>query len=265
MAYWQNGKLYLHGSTQSVAATVGPHRELGRRAGLGRGARLRVHGRRLRQQGRGRRLDGHSGAALEEGQRARDDAHQPRGGELHRARTDEHDGARQGRLRQGRPHHGARSLHRPGLGRLRADGRLPIGRQRRVADLPARRDAAAGDQRHHQHTAAHAAAFSGADAGQRHHGTGHHEGRQAAWHRPGGHPPSQFARGQGCLRRATPERPAPPRHERVRERRARPRRRRRSGGTNGRPPAASGADRRCVESVSPSGHMAQARWASTAS
>ena len=51
----------------------------------------------------------------------------------------------------------------------------------------------------------------------------------------------QFARGQGRLRRATPQRPAPPRHERVREGRARPR----PGGVQvGRTqgaPAASGA------------------------
>ena len=123
MAYWQNGKLYLHGSTQSVAVTVGRHRALGRRPSLRRGADLRVHGRRLRQQGRGRGVDGDSGAALEEGQRAGDDAHQPRGGELHRPRAHEHDRPRHGRLRQGRPHHGARSLHRPGLGRVRPDGR----------------------------------------------------------------------------------------------------------------------------------------------
>ena len=71
---------------------------------------------------------GDPGAAVEEGQRAGDDAHQPRGGELHRPRAHQHDRPRQGRLRQGRPHHGARSLHRPGLGRLRPDGRLPLGR-----------------------------------------------------------------------------------------------------------------------------------------
>ena len=96
---------------------------LGRHPAVGRRAHLRVHGRRLRQQGRGRGVDGDSGAAVEEGQRAGDDAHQPRGGELHRPRAHQHDRPREGRLRQGRPHHGARPLHRPGHGRLRADGR----------------------------------------------------------------------------------------------------------------------------------------------
>ena len=39
MAYWQNGKLYLHVSTQSVAFTRRPRRQLGRHPGRGRGAR----------------------------------------------------------------------------------------------------------------------------------------------------------------------------------------------------------------------------------
>ncbi len=71
MAYWQNGKLYLHGSTQSTVQTVG---SLARWTGLDPNrhrADQRVHRRRLRQQDSGRHLDGDSGADVEEGQRAR--------------------------------------------------------------------------------------------------------------------------------------------------------------------------------------------------
>ena len=49
MAYWQNGKLYLHGGTQSTVQTVGVDRALGRHSSRERRAHQRVHGRRLRQ------------------------------------------------------------------------------------------------------------------------------------------------------------------------------------------------------------------------
>ena len=70
MAYWQNGKLFLHGSTQSTVQTVGA---IARWVGIharGHRADQRVHRRRLRQQDSGRHLDGDSGAAVEEGERA---------------------------------------------------------------------------------------------------------------------------------------------------------------------------------------------------
>ena len=52
MAYWQNGKLYMHCSTQSVVQTVG----VGRRDGSapraeGRRRHQQIHRRRIRQQG----------------------------------------------------------------------------------------------------------------------------------------------------------------------------------------------------------------------
>ncbi len=95
MAYWQNGKLYLHASTQSVQRTVeNVARWVGIEPSRGR-ADLRIHRRRLRQQGRRRRVDGDPGAAVAQGERAGDDAHQPRGGELHRARAHQHDRPRQ--------------------------------------------------------------------------------------------------------------------------------------------------------------------------
>ena len=83
-----------------------------------------------------------------------------------------------------------------------------------------RGDAVARDQRAHQHAAAHAAALAGADAGQRHHRAGDHEGGQAARHRSGRDSPDQLARGQGALRsRRLPNGSARARHERVRARR----------------------------------------------
>ena len=99
MAYWQNGKLYLHCSTQSVVRTVDARRALGRHRAVETSCSISEYTRRrVRQQGRRRRVDGHPGAAVEEGERAGDDAHQPRGGELHRPRAHQHGGPRQDRL-----------------------------------------------------------------------------------------------------------------------------------------------------------------------
>ena len=88
MAYWQNGKLYMHASTQSVQRTV---QNVARWVGIpavGRRADLRVHGRRVRQQGSGGAvsmaipalLSSKAGAPVMM-------RHQPRGGELHRPRA----------------------------------------------------------------------------------------------------------------------------------------------------------------------------------
>ena len=141
-ARWPTGRTascILHGSTQSVARTVDPLASWLGIDAVEHRADQRVLRRRLRQQGRRRGLDGDSGAAVEEGRRAGDDAHQPRGGALHRPRAHRHGRPRQGRLPQGRTHHRARSLHRRGQRSVRADGRLSVGRQRRVAHLAAAR------------------------------------------------------------------------------------------------------------------------------
>ena len=69
MAYWQNGKLYLHCSTQSTIQTVASSPLAASRADRHR-AHQRVHGRRIRQQGDRHHHVDHSGAALEEGERA---------------------------------------------------------------------------------------------------------------------------------------------------------------------------------------------------
>ena len=226
----------------------------------------RILRRRVRQQGRRRRVDGDSGAAVEEGGRAGDDAHQPRGRALHRPRAHRAwSAARRAGFAQGRTHHRARPLHRRGQRPVRADGRSSIGRQRRVAHLAAAGDALARRRRDHQHAAAHAAAIAGADAGQRDHGAGRHEGGEEARARSARDPPHQFARRQGALRRAA-SRTGSAAHitERVREGGARSRRRAASSGTSARRGPASGRDRRSAASASPSARTARARSASTA-
>ena len=103
MAYWQNGKLYLH-APRRAGATVRGSRALGRDlepedvvliseyTGGGFGSKITgAH-------------DGDPGAAVEEDQRAGDDAHHARGRALHRPR--------------------APRLHRPREDRLRQDGRI---------------------------------------------------------------------------------------------------------------------------------------------
>ena len=85
MAYWQNGRVFLHGSTQSVSRTVAsvagwlgvPQKDV-----VVISEYLR---RRLRQQDPGRADDGDSGAAVQEAEwPAGDDAHLARGRNLHR-------------------------------------------------------------------------------------------------------------------------------------------------------------------------------------
>ena len=75
MAYWQNGKLYLHGSTQSTVQTVG---SLARWIGIAAENIVLISeytGGGFGSKIPGVDLDGHSGAAVEESQRAGHDAH----------------------------------------------------------------------------------------------------------------------------------------------------------------------------------------------
>ncbi len=139
MAYWQNGKLYLHGSTQSTVQTVG---SVARWVGIPPTDVVldqRVHGRRLRQQDSRLAHDGDSGAALEEDQRAGADAHHARGRALHRPRASGHSLARQGRLPQGRPDHRDRPLHGRGQRSVRSAGRFPRRRPARSRCATSRR------------------------------------------------------------------------------------------------------------------------------
>ena len=84
MAYWQNGKLYMHCSTQSTMRTVGA---VARWVGIEPEDVVIISeytGGGFGSKGSGVGLHGDSGAAVEEGQRAGDDAHHARGGALHR-------------------------------------------------------------------------------------------------------------------------------------------------------------------------------------
>ena len=92
MAYWQNGKLYMHTGTQSTFQTVPAiARWMNMDAGQDR-VHQRIHGRRIRQQDYRRADDGDSRAAVEEAECAGDDAHQPRGRAFYRARAAERHG-----------------------------------------------------------------------------------------------------------------------------------------------------------------------------
>ena len=132
MAYWQNGKLYLHGSTQSVVAD-------GRPASRAGSASSRSHVVLISEYtggGFGSKGGGAVSMAIPAllSKKAnapvmmrisREEEHY-----IGRARTGM-TGRAQGRLREGRPHHRARPLHRPGQRPVRADGRSPIGRRSR--------------------------------------------------------------------------------------------------------------------------------------
>jgi len=82
MAYWQNGKVYVHTGTQSTAQTVPA---IARWLNIDV-AKVRPHQRIHRggfgSKGTAGRVAGYSGALVEEGQRTGDDADQPRGGDL---------------------------------------------------------------------------------------------------------------------------------------------------------------------------------------
>jgi xanthine dehydrogenase molybdenum-binding subunit len=103
MAYWQNGKVYLHTGAQSTAQT---------RPAIARWLNMmwtkcfhqRIHRRRIRQQDHRRGLHDYPGAVIEEGQCARDDADQPRGGDVYRTRAAGLSGPNENRLLQRRPH-----------------------------------------------------------------------------------------------------------------------------------------------------------------
>ena len=125
MAYWQNGKVYVHTGTQSTAQTLPAiARWLNMDAEQNR-FHQRIHRRRIRQQDHRRRHHDYPGAAVEEGQRPRDDAHQPRGGDFHRTRAARLSGPNESRLFQRRTNPGSRYVRDFGQRSLRRTGRLP--------------------------------------------------------------------------------------------------------------------------------------------
>ena len=90
MAYWQNGKLFLHGSTQSVARTIDP---LASWLGIDASNIVLVSeycGGGFGSKGAGAMSMVIPALLSKKSRRAGDDAHQPRGGALHRPRADRH-------------------------------------------------------------------------------------------------------------------------------------------------------------------------------
>ena len=127
MAYWQNGKLYIHTGTQSAAQTVAA---LARWLGLDPEKVVLISeytGGGFGSKVTGGDLDDHPGAAVEEGQRAGDDAHHAaRKSTTSAARAPACIGRDEGRLPQGRPHHRARHVrHRATTVRTRRRATSP--------------------------------------------------------------------------------------------------------------------------------------------
>ena len=224
MAFWQNGKLHLHCSTQSVVRTVDA---VARWVGIEPKDVVLI----CEYTGGGFGSKGGGAVSMAIPALLSKKANAPvmmrisreEESYIGRARTNMA-GRVQRRLCEGRQDPRARSVHRPGQRTVWADGRSSIGRQRRVADLSAGGDALARGQRDDQHAAAHAAAIAGADAGQRHLRRRDHQGRQAARDRSGRDPPDELSRRQGALRAAGCEGRPAPHHQRVREGGARSRR-----------------------------------------
>ena len=112
MAYWQNGKLFLHGSTQSTVQTVA---SVARWTGV---TADKVHIiSEYTGGGFGSKIPGAISMAIpallsKKANAPGDDAHHPRGRALHRPRAARHSRARQGRLQKRRPDHGDRHVHR---------------------------------------------------------------------------------------------------------------------------------------------------------
>ena len=148
MAYWQNGKLYLHGSTQSVSRTVAsvagwvgvPQRDvviISEYCGGG-----------FRQQDSGRADDGDSGAAVEEAEwPPGDDAHLARRGNLHRPQAPRLPGVGEDGVQEGRSRHGHRLVHHRRQRAVSSSRRQRSGGEPRDAALLRRRMRASAESR----------------------------------------------------------------------------------------------------------------------
>ncbi len=135
-----------------------------------------------------------------------------------------------------------------------------------VADLSAALDAVAWRERLHQHATAHAAAVARADAGQRHGRRRRDEGGEAARDRSSRDPPHSIRPRAGRpFGGSRPDGTRGGHLERVRQTGARSRCGSCSTGTSGRRARASASAARCAASASPSGRTAPARSGSTAS
>ena len=250
MAYWQNGKLYLHCSTQSVAQTVEMAAQW-----VGVEPADVVVISEYTGGGFGSKIPGAHSMAIP-------------------ALLAKKTGlpvmmriSREEELFIGRARPGLLARVKAGF---RADGRLAavdlfivqdngpyekqwrprLGREHLLAGLPTRGDALPRHLGADQHPAAHLPAIAGRHAAERDHGADPRESRSAAADRSGRHPSDQRALGPGAVRRRRREGTAQPRHQRVRAGGAG---QGREGFRLGRPArraAVSDAARRCAASAS---------------
>ena len=223
MAYWQNGKVYIHTGTQSTAQTlpaIARWLNIESRQGC---FHQRIHRRRIRQQDHRRRIDDHPRASGEENECSGDDAHQPRGGDLHRTRAPQFSGPDESRLLQRRADHGPRHVRDLRQRSLRRSGRCSLVGPHRLPVVPAASHALARGDGADEYAAPQRAEFSGRAAGDRHHRADHRESRAQARSRPGGNSPHQLPRGQGAVRTGGAGKAAVC-HQRIPQRSARPRR-----------------------------------------
>ena len=160
MAYWENGKCFLHGSCQSqsiaipgIADLIGIEPEdlvfIAEYCGGGFGSK-----------GRGVSGHGDSGLHVQEGRAARPHADQPSGGILRRLGTARLPGPHQDGIPRGRQADSGRPLHRSGERPERGRWRLAECGQRRLPRLYASRHAVSRDLGAYKHPSARCPAWS---------------------------------------------------------------------------------------------------------
>ena len=200
MAYWQNGKLFMHTGTQSTAQTL---------PAIARWLNMdaeqycfhqRIYRRRIRQQNHRRRHHDYSRAAGEEDQRARDDAHQPRRRNFHRSSAPCFSGSHESRLRQRRANHSSRHVRHLRQRSLRFGRRRILFRTHRFFAVSAASHALARSDGADQHAATQCPKLTRWPAGNRHHRAHHRESRAQTRTRSSRHPPHQLSGREGGIR-----------------------------------------------------------------
>ena len=265
MSYWQNGKLFLYGSTQSVIRTV---ENVARWVGIDQAQVVLISeycGGGFGSKGTGAvsmaipaLLSKKVGAPVMMRISREEEQY------IGRARTGMVGRAKVGFRKDGRITALDLFIVQDN-GAVRTMGDSRTGAQRGVADLAAAGDALAQRERADEHASAAAAAIARPRPAQRDHGPGGHEGGQAARARSGRDSPDERARREGAVRSPRRRRYAAARDRLVRQGRARSRRRAVQVGRTQGPGRQTSKDRRSVESAWPSDLTGPDRSASTAS
>ena len=232
MAYWQNGKLYLYGSTQSVAQTVpqlatwvgiDPSQVvfIGEYCGGGFGSKalgsnsMAIPALLSRKTSRPvmMRISREEETYIGRMRRAGDDARQPGGRPQHRTQSRRPPHAGEDRVPKGRPHHRHGPLHHRGQRSLRAARRQRDNCHPGIAPLSAAGVALSRHFGSHQHSASLRAARPGRHARRVHARAADEQGGTAARPGPGGDKEDQCPLGRfpfrstgGCLSDGSPRR-----------------------------------------------------------